>query len=119
MILEAFAKYLHVADPDLPAQSVLARWLWERLSVPPETNVDKVLRCEISVVPKGRDRRNSHRLDSGGNGPDYIFQGNSESGRRLLNALYHYSLSYEQQKWNRWVHHVKASDFNERHGGSI
>ena len=117
MILEAFAKYLHVANPELPAPSVLARWLWERLSVPPETNVDKVLRCEISVVQKGRNGSQTLRLDSGNNGPDYIFQGNSESGRRLLNSLYHYSLSYEQQKWNRWVHQVKASDFNERHDG--
>jgi hypothetical protein len=117
VILEAFAKYLHAADPELPAPSVLARWLWERLSLPPETNVDRVLRCEISLCPRARGGRYALRLETGSDGPRYVFQANSESGERLLNSLYQYALSYEQQKWNRWVHRVKASDFNERHRG--
>lgn len=33
MILEAFAKYLHAADSNICASDILARWLWERLSV--------------------------------------------------------------------------------------
>lgn len=113
MILEAFAQYLHEADPELPAPAVLARWLWERLSVPGQTIVDKVLRCEISIGKPTQIGKHALRLDAGTGGPSYVFQGRSESGRRLLNALYQYSLSYEQQKWNRWVHRVKASDFNE------
>lgn len=41
----------------------------------------------------------------------YYFQGASPSGVTLLNSLYEYAMSYEQQKWSRFVHKVKASDF--------
>jgi hypothetical protein len=42
----------------------------------------------------------------------YVFQANSATGNQLLKSLYEYSLSYEQQKWARFVHTLKASDFN-------
>lgn len=35
------------------------------------------------------------------------FKGNSSSGSRLLTSLYEYSMSYEQQKWSRFVHKLK------------
>ncbi|MBU6450815.1 MAG: hypothetical protein KGS72_03485 [Cyanobacteria bacterium REEB67] len=44
--------------------------------------------------------------------PAYFFKGASSSGSRLLNSLYEYSMSYEQQKWSRFIHSVKASDFH-------
>ena len=44
----------------------------------------------------------------------YFFEGASGSGVRLLNSLYEYSMSYEQQKWSRFVHGVKASDFKSK-----
>lgn len=40
-----------------------------------------------------------------------IFSGSSDSGERLLKSLYEYAASYEQQRWSRWVHSLKASDF--------
>lgn len=114
MILEAFSKYLHAADPGLPATCILARWLWERLSVPPETPVDQVLHCEIAIAtPKGAGK-GILKLESSEKGRTFVFKGLSDSGRRLLNSLNQYALSYEQQKWARWVHRVKASDFNRR-----
>lgn len=115
MILEAFAEYLHEADPQLPANWILARWLWERLSIPPETTVDKVLHCEIAIVAPGKALRSALSLTAGAKGPTYVFKGNSDSGHKLLRSLWEYSLSYEQQKWSRWVHRVKASDFNQRY----
>lgn len=110
MILEAFAQYLHAADPDVPAPTILARWLWERLSIPPETPVDKVLHCEIAItVPKtGKEKLT---LETGSKGHHYTFKGLSDSGKKLLNSLHQYALSYDQQKWSRWVHGIKASDF--------
>jgi hypothetical protein len=44
----------------------------------------------------------------------YFFKGTSTSGSRLLNSLYEYAMSYEQLKWSRFIHSVKASDFKLR-----
>jgi len=115
VILEAFAEYLQAADQELSASSVLARWLWERLSMPPENTVDKVLHCEIALLSSVSKARPHLRLPCGQNGAVYAFQAKSESGHKLLKSLHQYSLSYEQQKWARWVHRVKASDFNQRY----
>ena len=41
----------------------------------------------------------------------FVFKGASASGVRLLNSLLEYSMSYEQQRWSRFVHSLKASDF--------
>ncbi len=117
MILEAFAKYLQSADQELPASAILARWLWERLSVPPENQVDRVLHCEISLTGIAADSDQALKFHSTVDDRTYVFSGLSASGRKLLNTLYHYALSYEQQKWARWVHKVKASDFNVPPGG--
>jgi hypothetical protein len=114
LILEAFAEYLQVADDKIPATDILARWLWERLSIPPETVVDRVLHCEIQLsLAKGARKGPSFEVAGAGARakPTYVFTGTSASGRRLLKSLYEYCLSYEQQKWARWVHSVKASDF--------
>jgi hypothetical protein len=115
VILEAFAKYLHSAEPTMPASAILARWLWERLTSPPETLTDRVLRTEVELsadrkaVPRPLDHPS--QLLSCGNG--YSVSGSSDSGRRLLKSLYDFASSYEQQKWSRWVHKVKATDFNK------
>ncbi len=115
MILEAFARYLQSAPPELSAESVLARWLWERLSIPPETAVDRVLHCEIGItVPRARGEKLT--IEAGSKGRHYAFKGLSDSGRKLLNSLHQYALSYEQQKWARWVHGLKASDFKPHMG---
>lgn len=105
MILEAFAEYLHASDQSIPATEVLSRWIKERLDAPVITNVDRVINCEISIakVAKTADRKEpAEKL---------AFKGNSKSGRQLLKSLYEYCQSYEQQKWARYIHGLKASDF--------
>lgn len=118
VILEAFSSYLQAADPAVPASRVLVRWLWERLTFPPQSNVDKVLRHEISIecldsISEGVDSASGADLSRL---PRYSFVTSTESGRNLLKSLYQYAMSYEQQKWSRWVHCVKASDFNDSAG---
>ena len=132
MILEAFAEFLH-SVPELPANQALSLWLWERLKKPPSSAVDQVIHCEVDI--SSGSSRQSHRLNLGrkirlpqeaellikaqksgatietGSEVNYFFEGASSSGVRLLNSLYEYSMSYEQQKWSRFVHGVKASDF--------
>lgn len=122
MILEAFSEYLH-ANPDLPADEALAAWLWDKLKAAPVTVVDRVIHCEIAIcrgsqpaiaglrLPQEAEKTISRKLkDKQSSG--YYFQGTSTSGRKLLASLHEYSLSYEQQKWSRFVHGLKASDFN-------
>lgn len=109
MILEAFSLYLHDADPAVPASRILVRWLWERLTFPPQNNVDRVLRHEIAIETHSVSSQSA----DGPIPPKYAFVTTTVSGRNLLKSLYEYSMSYEQQKWSRWVHCVKASDFND------
>jgi len=133
MILEAFSRYLQNASPALPASQVLSNWLWERLSAAPKNAVDQVIHCEIAIAKAASGRPLAHprtiRLPADAelalkirgriqrlqdDFPDssvYFFKGSSSSGSRLLNSLYEYSMSYEQQKWSRFIHTVKASDF--------
>lgn len=115
MILEAFARYLHTADSNISATDILARWLGERLSRPAKTTIDKVLHCELKMVLADDKHKCTLSLcvKNGANAKprNYIFKGNSATGTKLLNSLYEYSLSYEQQKWARFVHTLKASDF--------
>lgn len=121
MILEAFAAYLH-NNPDQPADEALAAWLWERLKAPPVSVVDRVIHCEIAIcrsylpavaalrLPEEAELTINRKLKAKQVG-GYYFQGSSASGKRLLSSLHEYSLSYEQQKWSRFVHSLKASDF--------
>jgi hypothetical protein len=138
MILEAFSQYLHHASPELPASQVLSAWLWERLREAPKSPVDKVIHCEVGIARAAKNQPATHprtirlpeaaetalkfkgsvrRLQDNGKEVEsndssaYFFKGNSSSGSRLLNSLYEYSMSYEQLKWSRFVHSVKASDF--------
>lgn len=107
MILEAFAEYLHAADQSLPATEVLSRWIKERLDAPVLTNVDRVMHCEISIA-KGNE---AGAACQSAQVSKLVFRGNSKSGSRLLKSLYEYCQSYEQQKWARYVHNLKASHF--------
>jgi hypothetical protein len=102
VIIEAFAKYLQASPPEQSAVSVLVRWLWERLSTPAQNNVDRVIKHEITLK-RGENCQNTDQR--------FVFVPRTNSGERLLKSLYEYAMSYEQQKWSRWIHCVKASDF--------
>jgi hypothetical protein len=83
------------------------RWLWERLTLPAQNNVDRVIKHEVAI-----ERNEEIEEQENGQGESRCtFVALSESGSRLLKSLYEYAMSYEQQKWARWVHCVKASDF--------
>ncbi len=158
MILEAFAKYLRQADPQLHATEVLSSWLAERLlcNSTRENSVDSVIQCEITVdrvdnLDLNDSPSNKTSTDNGTQGINqapktvmshllpvpqnnlsqiaqmdieksrdkskpqniYVFKGASQSGDRLLKSLVEYCLSIEHQKWARFVHSLKASDFKQ------
>lgn len=152
MILEAFAKYLRQADPQLHATEVLSCWLAERLlsESKQENSVDSVIQCEITVdllnqsyldnqtqainqppksfmshnlpVPKNNlsqiaqmdvEKFTQKSVNKAQSQNMYVFKGTSKSGDRLLKSLVEYCLSIEHQKWARFVHSLKASDFKQ------
>lgn len=116
-ILLEFSRYLQAADPQLPAKDVLATWLFERLASRPESQADKVLHYELSINQADIALKTPASLELGyksdQDGNYYTFSAGSESGQRLLNSLYQYSMSYEHQKWVRFIHELRASDFSE------
>jgi len=99
MILKAFAEFLKKSNEKDSSTVLLALWLKNKLSQPVEDNVDKVIHEEISIV---------FEKDN-----EYRFEGKSKTGKALLKSLYNFALSYEQQKFTRWVHNLKASDFKK------
>jgi hypothetical protein len=97
MIIKAFSEYLKEFDDSLSANHLLVGWLKYKLSKKPENKVDMVINEEIGLVSDENCNVN--------------FAGKSKTGRALLESLYVFADSYEQQKFTRWVHGLKASDF--------
>lgn len=97
MILTEFSKYLQ-ENENKSAIILLNGWLKTKIENPAQSNVDKIIQTEIYIA------KNKYN--------DTLLIGKSESGRKLLNALYNFSLSFEQQKLSRWIHNKKPIDFN-------
>lgn len=102
MIIKAFATYLQSFDKketDKTSLALLYQWLQEILSQNPENNIQRVVHEEIVI------KKNNIGM--------FVIHAKSNSGRKLLESLYNFALSYEQQKFTRWVHKIKADDFND------
>jgi hypothetical protein len=99
MIIKAFSDYLKEFSTDIPPTILLTKWLKDKLSKPVEDNISKVIHEELAL---GKNKKGF-----------FILVGKSKTGRILIESLYNFALSYEQQNFTRWVHKVKASDFKE------
>ena len=97
MILKAFSRYIQKFNADIPAVILLSKWLRENFSKKPKNNVERILQKETVFL------KNQQGL--------FLIIGRSDSGRRLLESLYQYALSYDNYKFSKWVHKLKASDF--------
>lgn len=126
MILEAFSQYLHhhyprhalaldtlsltgeggelvsrnkVEAEEMPAiTDILYEWLYKHLSIPCQEQdpVSRILHTEVVMV----------HFDEA-----YYFEPASPSGEVLLESLEAYCESYDNWQFSRWLHNVKASDF--------
>lgn len=96
MILKEFSDYLKVNEKK-SSVSLLYVWLKTKIESPAKTNVDKILQKEIYIA------KNKKGFS--------FFIGKSPSGRTLIESLYNFALSFEQQKMSRWVHKQKANNF--------
>lgn len=73
-------------------------WVKNKIEKPASSNVDKILQKEIYIA--------KNKID------DFLLIGKSPSGRKLIDALYNFALSFEQQQYARWIHERKPQDFN-------
>lgn len=97
MILQEFSDFLK-ENKDKSSISLLYAWLKIKIEQPAKSNIDKILQKEIYIA----------KNKIGG----VLFIGKSPSGRNLIQSLYNFALSFEQQKMARWIHEQKANNFN-------
>jgi len=97
MIIKAFSDYLKEFNNDIPSTILLSRWLKDSLTKKPEDRISKIIHRELIFI---KDKRGL-----------FMIVGKSNSGTVLLESLYNFALSYEQQNFTRWIHNLKASDF--------
>ncbi|MEI8377034.1 MAG: hypothetical protein WCF95_00690 [bacterium] len=97
MIIQAFATYLQSFEEDIPSVILLSGWIKGILEKEPSNNIERVIHHEIN-----------HSKNKIGM---FMMTGKGESGKRLLESLYNFALSYEGQKFSRWIHDKNANDF--------
>ena len=96
MIIKAFAEALQKTGNKEPCE-FLQYWLKSILSKAPENNIEKVIHAEffIQTLPEGIT----------------IVASDSATGKKLLQSLYNFCLSYENFLFARWLHKKSAKDF--------
>jgi hypothetical protein len=99
MIIKAFSEYIKTFNSEIPSLLLLTRWLREILSKNPENNVEKIIHNEIGILKNNRGV--------------FLLIGKTKSGKVLIEALHEFALSYDQHKFSKWIHKIKASDFKE------
>lgn len=107
MIIKEFSDYLKLNyDGNIKngtTVKLLSEWIKSKIERPPKNLVDKVIQKEIYLAKnKFSDERN-----------EYFLIGKSKSGRILINALYNFALSFEQQDISRKIHNLKSSDIKK------
>jgi hypothetical protein len=98
MIIKEFSEFLkkHIEE-NVPPTELLARWLKYKLSIEPKSDVDKIIHAEIKFE---KDKRGK-----------IFFTSKTKTGKSLIESLYNFAQSFDQQNFNRWLHEIKASDF--------
>ncbi len=79
---------------------LLNEWLVKKLRSVPISNVDKIICNELFLATNKRGAT--------------LIIAKRESGRKLLRALYNFSLSYEHYRFARRTHEVRPSNFTNR-----
>ena len=105
MIIKDFSDFLkeNYKKDKKTTVELLAQWIKNKIENPPKTLVDKVLQKEIYLA------KNKFTKKRG----EYFLIGKSDSGRILINALFNFALSFEQQDYARKIHNLKSSDINK------
>ena len=96
MILKEFSNYLK-ENKEKNSVKLLNEWLIKRLKTPSLNKVDNILKTELYYCENNNKKT--------------FIIAKSQTGRTLLNALYNFSLSFEQYKMSKFLHDKKSSDF--------
>ena len=96
MILKEFSKYLQ-ENKDKNSVKLLNEWLLKKLINPSLNKVDNIIKAELYLAKNNNDKT--------------LIIAKSDTGRTLLNALYNFSMSFEQYKLAKFLHDKKATDF--------
>lgn len=99
MIIQAFADYLQSFNEEIPSVVLLSKWVQNILEKEPSNNIERVIHHEINY--------SKNKIGM------FMLTGKGKSGQILIESLYNFALSYEAQKFSRWVHDKNASDFKE------
>ena len=99
MILKEFSKYLQ-ENKDKNSVILLNEWLLNRLINPSLNKVDNIIKAELYLAKNNNDKT--------------LIIAKSDTGRTLLNALYNFSLSFEQYKLAKFLHDKKSTDFKNK-----
>ena len=100
MIIKEFSQYLlKNYNGEKKTVELLSVWIKEKIENPPKNLVDKVIQAEIYLAKNK-------------NG-EFFLIGKSDSGRILINALFNFALSFEQQDYARKIHYLKSSNINK------
>lgn len=102
MILKEFSTYIQSRKEEITqnkttAVKILCDWIRFVITKNPKNHVDKIVHTEIMFAQN----------EIG----DYFIVGKSESGRKLVNALYNFALSYEHYIMQQWINNTKPEDF--------
>ena len=96
MILKEFSKYLQ-ENKDKNSVKLLNEWLLKKLINPSLNKVDNIIKAELYLAKNNNDKT--------------LIIAKSDTGRTLLNALYNFSMSFEQYKLAKFLHDKKSTDF--------
>jgi len=100
MILKEFAKYLQ-ENKEQSSVKLLNEWLILRLKRPSLDKIDIILKTELYYAENNNNKT--------------FIIAKSDTGRTLLNALYNFSLSFENYKLSKFLHDKKAGDFKPKY----
>lgn len=99
MIIKAFSDYIKPFNTEIPSLVLLSKWLRENLSKKPENNIERIIHSEIGFLKNNRGL--------------FLLIGKTPSGKILLESLHEFALSYDNHKFSKWVHELKATDFED------
>ena len=98
MIIQAFATYLQSIEEDIPSVVLLSKWIKNILEKEATNNIERIIHHEINY--------SKNKIGM------FMMTGKGKSGKILIESLYNFALSYDGQKFARWIHDKNASDFN-------
>lgn len=100
MIIKNFSDFLKENyNGKIKTVELLSIYIKNKIENPPKCLVDKIIQKEIYLAKNKKG--------------EFFLIGKSYSGRILINALFNFALSFEQQDFARKIHNLKFFNIKE------